>query len=130
MDIGLNAPLERRHSLPLLPAMQLEIVKCDLRLRGIRIRQLAACNTKTVQYRLIWGEYPNRYHTWVDGCQWRGLLANNLVNDLIPQVERAVMRVLQIRSSQLASQWYRMDGWMGRRRKACLGSCTCIGKGK
>jgi hypothetical protein len=48
MDIGLNAPLERRHSLPLPPATQLEIVKCDLRLRGIRIRQLAACNTKTV----------------------------------------------------------------------------------
>ncbi|KAF8847684.1 hypothetical protein BDZ45DRAFT_754641 [Acephala macrosclerotiorum] len=50
-----------------LPATQLEIreiVEHRFRLRGIRARQLAGRQTKTTQYRVVWGEHPNRSDSW------------------------------------------------------------------
>jgi hypothetical protein len=43
-----------------LPAKQLEIDNHHFRLRGIRTQQLAGRQTKTTQYRVAWGEHPNR----------------------------------------------------------------------
>jgi hypothetical protein len=37
------------------PATQLKTDKHRFRLRGIRSRQLAGCQTKTTQYRVVWG---------------------------------------------------------------------------
>ncbi|KAH6704338.1 hypothetical protein BKA61DRAFT_740071 [Leptodontidium sp. MPI-SDFR-AT-0119] len=50
-----------------LPAAQLKIPVIDqhrFRLRGVRARQLAGRQTKTTQYRVIWGEYSNRSDSW------------------------------------------------------------------
>jgi Ni/Co efflux regulator RcnB len=49
-----------------LPAMQLEIDNHHFRLRGIRTQQLARRQTKTTQYRVVWGEHPNRSDSWVN----------------------------------------------------------------
>jgi hypothetical protein len=65
-DHGINIPLKRRQSFTLLLAKELEIDECHLRLRGICTRQLAGRKTKTAQYRVVCGEYLNRYHAWVD----------------------------------------------------------------
>ena len=46
-----------------LLATQPEIPEIDehrFRLRGVRARQLAERQTKTTQYRVVWGEHPNR----------------------------------------------------------------------
>ncbi|KAH6667260.1 hypothetical protein B0J14DRAFT_659238 [Halenospora varia] len=43
-----------------LPATQLEIDKHRIRLRGIRTQQLPGRQTKTTQYRVIWGEHPKQ----------------------------------------------------------------------
>jgi hypothetical protein len=43
-----------------LPTTQLEIDNHHFRLRGIRTQQLAGRQTKTTQYRVVWGEHPNR----------------------------------------------------------------------
>jgi hypothetical protein len=50
-----------------LPAAQPKIPEIDehrFRLRGVRARQLAGRQTKTTQYRVVWGEYPNRSDFW------------------------------------------------------------------
>jgi len=37
------------------------VVKYHLRFRGIRARKPAGHKAKTIQYRVVWGEYPNKY---------------------------------------------------------------------
>ena len=49
-----------------LPATQLEIDKHRFRLRGIRTQQLPGRQTKTTQYRVVWGQHPNRSDSWVN----------------------------------------------------------------
>ena len=51
-----------------LPATQPEIPEIDehrFRLRGIRTQPPAGRQTAT-QYRIVWGEYPNRLESWVN----------------------------------------------------------------
>ena len=44
-----------------LPAAQLEFDKHRFQLRGIRTRRpLTGRHTKTIQYRVVWGEHPSR----------------------------------------------------------------------
>jgi hypothetical protein len=57
-----------------LPAAQPKIPEIDerrFRLRGVRARQLARLQTKTTQYRVVWGEHLNRSDSWSneDGVQ-------------------------------------------------------------
>ena len=54
-----------------LPATQLEIDKHRFRLRGIRTQQPPGRQTKTTQYRLVWGEHPNRSDSWVKKTMYR-----------------------------------------------------------
>lgn len=49
-----------------LPAAQMEIDHHHFRLRGIRTQQLPGRQTKTNQYRVVWGEHPNRSDSWVN----------------------------------------------------------------
>jgi hypothetical protein len=49
-----------------LPATQLEIDKHRFRLREIRTQQLPGRQTKTSQYRVVWGKHPNRSDSWVN----------------------------------------------------------------
>jgi hypothetical protein len=49
-----------------LPATPLEIDKHRFRLRGIRAQQPPGRQTKTTQYRVVWGEHPNGSDSWVN----------------------------------------------------------------
>jgi hypothetical protein len=84
-----------------LPATELGIDKHRFRLRGIRTRQLAGCQTKTIQYRVVWGEHPNRFDYWANEDDMRmsmpGPPCERFFQDLVPQVERDVTRVYRIR---------------------------------
>lgn len=58
---------EDKEATEALPATQPEIPKIDehrFRLRGVRVRQLPGRQTKTTQYRVVWGEHPNRSDSW------------------------------------------------------------------
>jgi hypothetical protein len=58
---------EDREAIEALPAVQPEIPEINehrFRLRGVRARQLPGRQTKTTQYRVVWGEYPNRSDSW------------------------------------------------------------------
>jgi hypothetical protein len=87
-----------------LPATQLEIDNHHFRLRGIRTQQLAGRLTKTTQYRVVWGEYPNRSDSWVNEDNVRismlRLPCERSSQDLVPQVKRDVMQVHHIRYSR------------------------------
>jgi hypothetical protein len=86
-----------------LPATKLEIDKHHFRLRGIRARQLAGRQTKTTQYRVVWGGHPNRYDSWVneDDIQMSMLSPSceRSSQDLAPQLETDV-RVHHMRCSR------------------------------
>jgi hypothetical protein len=87
-----------------LPAAELEIDKHHFRLCGIRTRQLPERHTKTTQYRVVWGEHPNRYDSWVNEDDVQISMApppcERSSQDLVPQVERDVMRVHHMRCSR------------------------------
>jgi hypothetical protein len=89
-----------------LPATQFDIDKYHLRLRGVRTQQFARRKTKTIQYRVVWGEYSNRYYSWIDEddmrMSMRKLPCERYNQNLVPQGERAVIRVHQVRSSQVS----------------------------
>jgi hypothetical protein len=84
-----------------LPAKQLEIDNHHFRLRGIRTQQLAGRQTKTTQYRVVWGEHPNRSDSWVneDDVQisMPRLPCKRSSRDLVPHVEMDVVRVHHMR---------------------------------
>jgi hypothetical protein len=64
--VDLDDP-EAREATEDLPSTQPGIDENDelhFRLRGIRARQLPGRQTKTTQYRLVWGKYPNRSDSW------------------------------------------------------------------
>lgn len=66
------------------------------RLRGVRTRQLPGRQTKTTQYRLVWGQRPNRSVSWLneDDVQISIPCALNSQDLALP------IRVRKIRSSQ------------------------------
>lgn len=60
---------EDKEATEALPAAQPKIPEIDehrFRLRGVRARQLAGRQTKTTQYRVVWGEHPNRSDSWLN----------------------------------------------------------------
>jgi hypothetical protein len=87
-----------------LPATQLEIDKHRFRLLGIRTQQLSGRQTKSTQYRVVWGENPNRFDSWVneDDVQisMPRLPCEGFFQNLVPQVGRDVMRVHRMRCSR------------------------------
>jgi hypothetical protein len=90
-----------------LPAAQPKIPEIDerrFRLRGVRARQLAGRQTKTTQYRVVWGENPNKSSSWFnfDDVQ---ISMPRLPCELYPQQlalqDMDIFRVCDIRSSLL-----------------------------
>jgi hypothetical protein len=62
-----NADLEKKEATEALPAAQPKTFEIDehrFRLRGVRARQLAGRQTKTTQYRVVWGNRSNRSDSW------------------------------------------------------------------
>jgi hypothetical protein len=62
-----NADPEDKEATEALPAAQpktFEIGEHRFRLRGVRARQLAGRQTKTTQYRVVWGNLSNRSGSW------------------------------------------------------------------
>jgi hypothetical protein len=58
---------EDKEATEALPAAQPKSPEMDerrFRLRGVRARQLAGRHTRTTQYRVVWGKYPNRSDSW------------------------------------------------------------------
>lgn len=83
-----------------LPAPLFEIDQHRFRLRGIRNRKLARRQTKTTQYRVVWGEYPNRSGSSVNEEDMQILMLLPLgEHKLVPQIETSV-RVHQMRCSR------------------------------
>jgi hypothetical protein len=90
-----------------LLATQLEIPDGHhFRLRGIRTQRLAGRQTKTTQYQVVWGEHPNRSDSWVNEDDVQISISmprppcEQPSQDLVPQVERDVVRVHRIRCSK------------------------------
>jgi hypothetical protein len=57
---------EAFEALPVAQPKNPEIDEHCFRLRGIRARHLAGRHTKTTQYRVRWGRYPNRSDSWLN----------------------------------------------------------------
>ena len=95
-----------------LPIMQPEVPEIDeyrFRLRGIRTRQLAERQTKTIQYRVVWGKHPNRSDSWVNEDDIRVLMLWPLgEQDLIPQIQTSV-RVHRMRYNRCNKFDYLVD---------------------
>ncbi|KAH6704184.1 hypothetical protein BKA61DRAFT_183702 [Leptodontidium sp. MPI-SDFR-AT-0119] len=90
-----------------LPATQPEIPAINehrFRLRGVRARQLAGRQTKTTQYRVVWGEHPNRSDSWFNeddvpmSMLWPPCERSS--QDLALQAENDIFRVCEMRSSR------------------------------
>ena len=68
VDVDADEPRDREAT-EALPATQPEIDQIDkhrFRLRGVRASKLPGRQTKTTQYRLVWGEHPNRSDSWLN----------------------------------------------------------------
>jgi hypothetical protein len=94
-----------REATEALISTQSEILEVDehrFRLRGIRARRLAGRQTKTTQYRVVWGEHPNRSDSWFNEDDVR--LSIPRPHELYPQnlalqTEMDISRVCNMRSS-------------------------------
>jgi hypothetical protein len=99
--VGVDDPMDKEAT-EALPATQLEIDNHHFRLRGIRTQQLAGRLTKTTQYRVVWGEHPNRSDSWVNEddvlISMSRLPCERSSQDLV--VERDVVRVHHMRCSR------------------------------
>jgi hypothetical protein len=89
-----------------LPAAQLKIPEINahrFRLRGIRARPLARRQTKTTQYRVVWGEHPHRSDFWFNeddvqiSMAWPTCELSS--QDLDLQAEMDIFRVRKMRPS-------------------------------
>jgi hypothetical protein len=87
-----------------LPPTQPEIPEIDehrFRLRGIRTQPLAGRQTRTTQYRVVWGEHPNKSDSWVnEEDMWISMLrppCERSSRDLVLQEERDIVRVRRMR---------------------------------
>jgi hypothetical protein len=95
--VDLDDP-EDREATEDLPSTQPENNKHRFRLRGIRARQLPGRQTKTTQYRLVWGKYPNRSDSWFNEDDVQiSMPCEPYSQDLAPQVN--IFRVREMRSS-------------------------------
>jgi hypothetical protein len=87
-----------------LPTAQLEIDNHHFRLRGIRSWQLAGRQMKTTQYRVVWGEHPNRSDSWVNEDDIRMSILRSACErssqDLVLRLERDVVRAHHMRWSR------------------------------
>ena len=99
--------LKTKEATEALPAAQPKIPKIDehrFRLRGVRARQFARRQIKTTQYRVVWGQYPNRSDSWFNEDDVRMSMpwppCERSSQYLVPQVERDVMRVHHMRCSR------------------------------
>jgi hypothetical protein len=83
-----------------LPAAQPKIPEIDgrrFRLRGVRAQRLAGRKTQTTQYRVVWGEHPNRSDSWFDEDDVQiSMPCEPYSQDLALQVD--VFRVCRMRS--------------------------------
>jgi hypothetical protein len=98
---------EDKEATETLPAAQPKIPEIDehrFRLRGIRARQLAERQTKTTQYRVVWGEYPNRSDSWFNEDDVRMSMpwppCELYSQNLALQTEMDIFRVREMRSSR------------------------------
>jgi hypothetical protein len=96
--VDLDDP-EDREATEDLPSTQPEIEGNDehrFRLRGVRARQFPGLQIKTTQYRVVWGEYPNRSYSWFneDDVQISMPCVPNAQDLALP------IRVRKMRSSQ------------------------------
>ena len=96
-------PMDKEATEALL-ATQLEIDKHRFRLRGIRTQQLPGRQTKTTQYRVAWGEHPNRSDSWVNEDDVQiltpRLLCERFFQNSVLHVGRDVMHVQRMRCSR------------------------------
>lgn len=67
--------LEDKEATEALPAAQPKIDEQRFRLRGVRTRQLAGHQTKTTQYRIVWGEHSHRSDSWFNEDEVRMSMA-------------------------------------------------------
>ncbi len=88
------------------PAGQPEIPEIDehrFRLRGIRARQLPGRQTKTTQYRVVWGQRPNRSDSWLNEDDIRMSMpwppCELYSQNLALSTEIDIFRVCEMRSS-------------------------------
>jgi hypothetical protein len=92
---------EDKEATEALPAAQPKIPEMDehrFRLRGVRARQLAGRQTKTTQYRVVWGKYPNRSDSWFNEDDVQiSMPCEPYSQDLALQVD--IFRVREMRSS-------------------------------
>lgn len=98
---------EDKEATEALPAAQPKIPEIDehrFRLRGVRARQLAGRQTKTTQYRVVWGEYPNRSDSWFNEDDIRMSMpwppCELYSQNLALQAEMDIFRVREMRSSR------------------------------
>jgi hypothetical protein len=98
---------EDKEATEALPAAQPKIPEIDehrFRLRGVRARQLAGRQTKTTQYRVVWGEYPNRSDSWFNEDDVRMSMpwppCELYSQNLALQTEMDIFRVREMRSSR------------------------------
>lgn len=86
-----------------LPATQPEIPEIEhrFRLRGIRTQHLPGRQTGTTQYRVVWGDHPNRSDSWVNEDDLRMSMlrppCERFPQNLVRPVESDVIRVYRMR---------------------------------
>jgi hypothetical protein len=98
---------EDKETTEALPAAQPKIPEIDshrFRLRGVRARQLTGRQTKTTQYRVVWGKSPNRSDSWFNEDDVRMSIpwpsCELYSQDLALQAEMEISRVREMRFSQ------------------------------
>jgi hypothetical protein len=98
--------LKDKEAIEPLPATQSEFLEIDeyrFRLRGVRVRQLPGRQTKTTQYRVVWGEHLNRSDSWFNEDDIQiSMSCEPDSQDLALQVGRNVIRVHSMRCSGVA----------------------------
>lgn len=92
---------EDKEATDALPAAQPkipEIDECRFRLRGVRARQLVGRQTKTTQYRVVWGEHPHRSDSWFNEDEVQiSMACEPYSQDMALQLD--ICRVRKMRSS-------------------------------
>jgi hypothetical protein len=92
---------EDKEATEAMPATQPEIPEIDehrFRLRGVRTQPLAGRQTKVTQYRIVWGDHPNRSDSWVNEDDVRmSMVRPPCERSSQDSVERDVMRVHRMR---------------------------------
>ena len=83
------------------PAAQPKLPETDeprFRLRGVRARQLVGRQTKTTQYRVVWGKHPDRSDSWLNEDDIQiSMPCEPYSQDMALQVD--IFRVSKMRSS-------------------------------